>query len=226
MADARRRASRLAGGRRGGALLRISCAHAANCPRRSKSPQSLPDVQFVLDHIGKPPIADGACDEWADLVTRLAAHPNVSCKLSGLVGEAKPGATTADFVPYVDRIIESFGTDRVMFGSDWPVCLALPVVRRRVRARSRTAARLVVVGACCRFRPERYRRVRARMSCARTGASRRCRPRAAVRVGRWHGVEHRVGHVRYRRRVLRARRYRTGARGIGGRSIRTYGRGR
>ena len=83
----------------------------------------LPDVQFVLDHIGKPPIADGACDEWADLVTQLAAHPNVACKLSGLVAEAKPGATTADFQPYADRILDSFGTDRIMFGSDWPVCV-------------------------------------------------------------------------------------------------------
>lgn len=85
--------------------------------------ESLPDVQFVLDHIGKPPIADGACDEWADCITRLAAHPNVACKLSGLVGEAKPGAITADFQPYADLILESFGTDRVMFGSDWPVCV-------------------------------------------------------------------------------------------------------
>lgn len=84
---------------------------------------SLPDMQFVLDHIAKPPIADGASDEWADLISRLAAHPNVSCKLSGLVGEAKLGATTADFQPYGDRVLDAFGTDRLMFGSDWPVCL-------------------------------------------------------------------------------------------------------
>jgi L-fuconolactonase len=85
---------------------------------------SLPDMRFALDHIGKPPIADGACAEWADLVGRLAAHPNVSCKLSGLVGEAKPDAVTADFVPYVDRIIDCYGPERILFGSDWPVCIS------------------------------------------------------------------------------------------------------
>jgi len=85
--------------------------------------ESLPDVKFVLDHIGKPPIAEGGCDEWADLITAIAAHPNVTCKLSGLVSEAKPGATTADFQPYGDRILETFGAGRIMFGSDWPVCL-------------------------------------------------------------------------------------------------------
>jgi L-fuconolactonase len=85
--------------------------------------ESLPDVTFVLDHIGKPPMAKGAGDEWAELVSKLALHPNVSCKLSGLVTEAKHGATTADFRPYSDRILDTFGTDRIMFGSDWPVCL-------------------------------------------------------------------------------------------------------
>jgi L-fuconolactonase len=81
-----------------------------------------PQLTFVLDHLGKPPIAFDMFEPWASLVTRLAAHSNVSCKLSGLVTEAKPHAVAADIEPYTQHAIDAFGADRIMFGSDWPVC--------------------------------------------------------------------------------------------------------
>lgn len=82
-----------------------------------------PDLRLVVDHAAKPPIAAGWSTEWADGLAALAANANVSCKLSGLVTEASwTGWTEADLRPYVDHAIAVFGTDRVMFGSDWPVC--------------------------------------------------------------------------------------------------------
>jgi len=82
-----------------------------------------PDQPFVLDHIAKPGIREGQVSPWREDLERLAEFPNVFCKLSGLVTEAKwkqwqPG----DFHRYLDIVIETFGTDRVMIGSDWPVC--------------------------------------------------------------------------------------------------------
>jgi L-fuconolactonase len=83
-----------------------------------------PEQPFVLDHIAKPAIKDGALEPWTRLIRELAALPNCSCKVSGMVTEAdhsnwKP----ADFRPYLDVVFEAFGEDRLMFGSDWPVCL-------------------------------------------------------------------------------------------------------
>lgn len=83
-----------------------------------------PDVQFVLDHISKPYIAKGEIEPWKSLITKLASFENVSCKISGMVTEAKWNAwDLSDFAPYVDHIIESFSPQRLMFGSDWPVAL-------------------------------------------------------------------------------------------------------
>ncbi|MEV7936021.1 MULTISPECIES: amidohydrolase family protein [unclassified Kitasatospora] len=80
-------------------------------------------LTFVLDHLGKPPIADGALDPWAADLRRLAALPNTVGKLSGLVTEAAPGRwRTADLRPYADTALEAFGPERLLFGSDWPVC--------------------------------------------------------------------------------------------------------
>jgi L-fuconolactonase len=79
--------------------------------------------RFVLDHAGKPPIASGALEPWATLVGVLAAYENVACKLSGMVTEASPRWTVADLEPYAGRVLSDFGPDRVMAGSDWPVCL-------------------------------------------------------------------------------------------------------
>ena len=86
--------------------------------------KACPDVQFVLDHISKPYIAKEEIEPWKSLVSELAAFENVSCKISGMVTEAKWNLwKTEDFVPYVDHIIDSFTPQRLMFGSDWPVAL-------------------------------------------------------------------------------------------------------
>ncbi|WP_425576432.1 amidohydrolase family protein [Streptomyces glaucosporus] len=83
-----------------------------------------PDLVFVLDHLGKPPVADGRSEPWAGDLRRLAGLPNTVCKLSGLVTEARRDAwTVADLRPFADTALEAFGPRRLMFGSDWPVCL-------------------------------------------------------------------------------------------------------
>jgi L-fuconolactonase len=83
-----------------------------------------PGTRFVIDHLAKPPIRDGGSPEWDAWIPRLAALPNVYCKLSGLVTEADWNGWTLDALqPYLDRALGWFGTDRLMFGSDWPVCL-------------------------------------------------------------------------------------------------------
>jgi L-fuconolactonase len=74
--------------------------------------------------MAKPPIASGEITAWATALKEAASYPNVSCKLSGLVTEANWTAwTTEDLRPYVERALEFFGPKRIMFGSDWPVCL-------------------------------------------------------------------------------------------------------
>ncbi len=83
-----------------------------------------PDQPFVLDHIAKPLIAAGALEPWAARMRELAKRENVSCKLSGMVTEAKWDAWSADTLkPYLDVAVEAFGPARLMAGSDWPVCL-------------------------------------------------------------------------------------------------------
>ncbi len=84
--------------------------------------RDLDSVRFVLDHGAKPDIAHGQAEPWSTLIGELAAAPNVSCKLSGLVTEAGPGWTAAQITPYADRLLACFGPGRLMFGSDWPVC--------------------------------------------------------------------------------------------------------
>ncbi|WP_442588743.1 amidohydrolase family protein [Pedobacter sp. AW31-3R] len=84
-----------------------------------------PDTRFVIDHIAKPEIKNGNISQWKKDLEGVAQHRNVSCKISGMVTEAdlknwKP----ADFKPYLDVVVDAFGIDRVMYGSDWPVCLA------------------------------------------------------------------------------------------------------
>jgi L-fuconolactonase len=83
----------------------------------------LDDVQFVLDHAAKPEIATGTIEPWATDLRRLAMRPNVSVKLSGLLTECEWKTWTVDDLrPYVDVILDAFGPDRMMLGSDWPVC--------------------------------------------------------------------------------------------------------
>ncbi len=86
--------------------------------------RACPETQFVLDHISKPYISKGELEPWKSLITELASFENVSCKISGVVTEAKwKNWQVSDFTPYTDHIIESFSTSRIMFGSDWPVAL-------------------------------------------------------------------------------------------------------
>ena len=84
---------------------------------------SMPDARFVVDHLAKPPIRTGALQPWADLVSAWADLPNAAWKLSGLVTEADwEDWTPDDLVPYVDHALSTLGPDRLIFGSDWPVC--------------------------------------------------------------------------------------------------------
>lgn len=93
-------------------------------PSAVKAVSQLPEQRFVLDHIAKPMVRAGLIQTWKDDLKELALHPNVFCKISGLVTEAKmPGWKPEDFRPYLDVVMEAFGEDRLMFGSDWPVCL-------------------------------------------------------------------------------------------------------
>ena len=86
--------------------------------------QRFPNQKFVIDHLAKPYIKDGFFDGWAAMMREIAKHENVYCKVSGMVTEADwQGWEYADFVPYLDLVAEAFGTKRLMFGSDWPVCL-------------------------------------------------------------------------------------------------------
>ncbi|APU98822.1 amidohydrolase family protein [Sphingobacterium siyangense] len=86
--------------------------------------QQNPNLQFVLDHIAKPPIKSKAFDEWAAFIDALSAFPNVVCKVSGLATEADwEGWKLDDFKQYLEHIFARFGKERIMYGSDWPVCL-------------------------------------------------------------------------------------------------------
>ena len=79
---------------------------------------------FVLDHIAKPPIKDGGMSPWREQIRELARSPNVLCKVSGMITEADHAAwKPKDLHPYLDVVFDAFGEDRLMFGSDWPVCL-------------------------------------------------------------------------------------------------------
>ena len=83
-----------------------------------------PNQPFVIDHIAKPYIKKGLIKQWAKDLKAIAKHENVHCKISGMVTEANwTGWKEMDFTPYLDVIFEAFGVDRIMYGSDWPVCL-------------------------------------------------------------------------------------------------------
>jgi L-fuconolactonase len=97
--------------------------YTKHLPVAAEFVQQFPRQRFVLDHLAKPPIKSGSLHPWKDGIRRLAAFPNVFCKLSGMVTEAEwqrwePG----DMTPYLDVAFECFGPERLMIGSDWPVC--------------------------------------------------------------------------------------------------------
>lgn len=86
--------------------------------------KKFPNQKFVIDHIAKPYIKDGYFEGWATMMTAIGKHENVSCKMSGMVTEADFNTwTPAQIQPYMNTVLEGFGSKRVLFGSDWPVCL-------------------------------------------------------------------------------------------------------
>jgi L-fuconolactonase len=83
-----------------------------------------PRLHAVIDHISKPEIKTGKIEPWNNLISKIARHQNVFCKLSGMVTEADHRMWEPEHLrPYIEHVLDSFGEDRVMFGSDWPVCL-------------------------------------------------------------------------------------------------------
>ena len=85
---------------------------------------AFPNQKFVIDHLAKPDIKQGLIDQWAKHMEHLSKRPNVCCKLSGMITEADhDNWDYQHLVPYMDVVLEHFGPERLMFGSDWPVCL-------------------------------------------------------------------------------------------------------
>ena len=114
---------------------------AREVPAAIDAAAALPELRFVLDHAAKPAIVSRVREPWTTLIGRLGALGNVSCKLSGLVTEADWATWQPDDLrPYVETVLEAFGPARVMFGSDWPVCLLAASYERVVdTARELTA---------------------------------------------------------------------------------------
>jgi L-fuconolactonase len=93
-------------------------------PAALKTARVFPDMRLVIDHLAKPPIATGKIDRWSNLMEPFRHLPHVFCKLSGMITEARwSDWKVGDLRPYVHRAVDIFGADRLMFGSDWPVCL-------------------------------------------------------------------------------------------------------
>lgn len=107
------------------------CVRADQLPTALYLARECPDVTLVLDHCGNPRVRERELDPWRGRMRELSRHPNVVCKISGIVVNAdREHWSAADLRPYVEHCIECFGWDRVLFGSDWPVCtLAAPLTR-------------------------------------------------------------------------------------------------
>ena len=125
--------------------------------------EQCPEVQFVLDHCGNPDIRGGQLDQWRNEMRLLAVLPNVACKVSGIVTQVDPQGWGADDLrPVIEHVVDRFGWDRVVWGSDWPVCtLSAPLGRwmdatqqlladesleQTVRLFSRNAQRIYQIG--------------------------------------------------------------------------------
>lgn len=92
-------------------------------PNTLKFIEALPDQPFVIDHIAKPLIKDYVTEDWATNIKKVANFKNVYCKISAMTTEADwQNWKKSDFTKYLDVVVETFGTDRIMYGSDWPVC--------------------------------------------------------------------------------------------------------
>jgi predicted TIM-barrel fold metal-dependent hydrolase len=99
------------------------CVLARQLPIAINLVKNCPETEFILDHCGVPEIKNQRLDPWRANIREISRFPNVACKISGIVAYADPeNWKPEDLRPFVDHVIESFGWDRVMFGSDWPVC--------------------------------------------------------------------------------------------------------
>ena len=113
------------------------CVLARQLPLARRIVDACPGVSFVLDHCGIPRVRERQLDPWRQQIQEISEFPNVVCKISGLVAYADPERwTTEDLRPYVEHVIGCFGWDRVMFGSDWPVCTLAANVKQWVEALS------------------------------------------------------------------------------------------
>jgi predicted TIM-barrel fold metal-dependent hydrolase len=111
------------------------CVLARQLPLAIRLVSRCPEVTFILDHCGVPQVREKILDPWRANIHSIAKFPNVFCKISGLVAYADPHNWTAeDLRPYVDHAIQCFGWDRVLFGSDWPVCTLSASYRQWVDA--------------------------------------------------------------------------------------------
>jgi L-fuconolactonase len=121
--------------------------------------QRFPEQPFALDHMGKPRIAEGLLSPWREDLRELAGSQNVLCKLSGMLTEAKWNQwKSAEFIRYFDSVVEAFTPERLMVGSDWPVCLlsgdyasAMQIVIDYVQQFSPAAQSGILGGNCARF---------------------------------------------------------------------------
>ncbi|WHY55785.1 amidohydrolase family protein [Peribacillus simplex] len=87
--------------------------------------KTLPDLKAVIDHMAKPNISAGELNKWQEEMNALSQFPNIWCKMSGLLTQADPAMWKVDdFTPYIQHVVRAFGPDRLLFGSDWPVCLS------------------------------------------------------------------------------------------------------
>jgi predicted TIM-barrel fold metal-dependent hydrolase len=111
------------------------CVLARQLPIAINLVSRCPDVVFILDHCGVPQVKERNLDPWRAHISEIARFQNVSCKISGLVAYADPKLwTVEDLRPFVEHVIASFGWDRVLFGSDWPVCTLAASYRQWVEA--------------------------------------------------------------------------------------------
>lgn len=110
------------------------CVRADQLPIGTKLAQRVPDVQFILNHCGVPDVAGKGLDPWRGHITEMAKLPNVAAKISGLVAYAGADWTIEDLRPFIDHIIDSFGWDRVVWGSDHPVVTLTGSLTRWVEA--------------------------------------------------------------------------------------------
>src|SRR5215510_4649783 len=108
-----------------GAAHRLTFDYVAILPRHLEHvpliARCIPDLRIVIDHLGKPPIVTKKFEPWSSLLARAARMPNVFAKVTGLDIDDASNWTAADIAPYVDRALDLFGPERLMFGSDWPV---------------------------------------------------------------------------------------------------------